>query len=394
MITLYECKESLLPLIIKKIPIMIQAHLQDMIKEIENFHEVIEDIEAYRISLYSVCTTVVGTLFKENDEYVKALQQIEQAGYEIGVYFGEVRQISRETLIQITHNIRVNSFEHVCYVMNHHLSDPKERTFLIARFNEILNTRFTSCINGFLFAKDKVINHLHNQKLSIMGQMAAGMAHEIRNPLCSIKGFQQLMKQLLLNETEDRKDFLNYIDICIDEISQVENLVSDFLILARKGESQKSKWEKVNLNHVIQKVHDLSTYFAVEKNVTIHLYMPKASVFVQGVSSHIEQIVLNIIKNGISALKPEGILFITLDHSMDNKEAVLTFVDNGIGIPESQLSKIFDPFFTTKEEGTGLGLCICKGLVEEMKGSITIQSKEKEGTTVEIRVPLVTVCSK
>lgn len=390
MITLYECKESLLPLIMKKIPIMIQEHIQDMVIKIENFYEVIEDIEAYRTSLYSVCTKVVGTLFKENDEYVTALQEIEQTGYEIGVYFGEVREISRETLIQITHNIRVRSFDYVCHVLNYHLADPKERSFLIARFNEILNIRFTSCVNGFLFAKDKVIHHLHDQKLAVMGQMAAGMAHEIRNPLCSIKGFQQLMKQLLVNKKDSRSDFLNYIDICIDEINKVESLVSDFLILARKGEGQKNKWETVNLNDVIQKVHDLSTYFAVEKNGTVHLCMSPTPLFIKGVSSHIEQIVLNIVKNGISALKSDGLLFITLYPSIDNKEAVLTFIDNGIGIPEGELHKIFDPFFTTKEDGTGLGLCICKGLVEEMKGSIMIQSKEKEGTTVEIRLPLVT----
>lgn len=390
MIKLHECKEQLLPLIIGKIPVMIQTHLQDMLGKIENFPEVIEDIEAYRTSLYSVCTTVIGTLFKENDEYVKALQQIEQTGYEVGVYFGEVKRMNKETLLQMTHSIRVHSFEHVCYVMNCHLPHPEERTFLITRFNEILNMRFTSCINGFLFAKDKVINHLHNQKLSIMGQMAAGMAHEIRNPLCSIKGFQQFMKQLVLKETENQKSFLNYIDICIDEISKLEKLVSDFLLLARKGESQKHRWEKVSLNKVAQKVHDLATYFAVEKNVTLYLCMSSDALFIQGISSYIEQIMLNIIKNGISALKPGGILFITLYPSIDNKEVVLTFVDNGIGIPESELSRIFEPFFTTKEEGTGLGLCICKGLIEEMKGSIAIQSKEEEGTTVEIRLPLVT----
>jgi signal transduction histidine kinase len=389
MIKIYECKKKLLCLIIEKIPFMIEAHLQDMLEKIENFHEVIEDIEAYRTSLYSVYTTVAGILFKENDEYVKALQQIEKTGYKVGLYFGEVREVSRETFLELTHSIRIHSFEHVCYLINCHLSHPEERSFLISRFFEILSARFNSCVNGFLFAKDKLINHLHNQKLSIMGQMAAGMAHEIRNPLCSIKGFQQLMEQMVLDKTANTNDFLNYIDICISEITKVENLVSDFLLLARKGDRKKNGWEKVNINEVFQKVYDLSTYFALEKNVNLHLSLPLTTLFTYGISSYIEQIMLNIIKNSISALNPGGILLINLYPSIDSKEAVLTFVDNGIGIPESQINRIFDPFFTTKEEGTGLGLSICKRLVEEMKGSIIIQSKEKEGTTVEIRLPLV-----
>jgi signal transduction histidine kinase len=375
MIEIYECKEKLLCLIIDKIPIMIEAHLQDMLEKIENFHEVIEDIETYRTSLYSVYTTVAGILFKENDEYVKALQQIEKTGYKVGLYFGEVREMSRETFLELTYSIRIHSFERMCYLINCHLSHPEERSFLISRFFEILNARFNSCVNGFLFAKDKQINRLHNQKLSIMGQMAAGMAHEIRNPLCSIKGFQQLMKQMVLDKTANTNDFLNYIDICISEITKVENLVSDFLLLARKGDSKKTRWEKVNINKVFQKVYDLATCFALEKNVNLHLSLPLTTLFTHGISSYIEQIMLNIIKNSISALNPGGILLINLYPSIDSKEAVLTFVDNGIGIPESQINRIFEPFFTTKEEGTGLGLSICKRLVEEMKGSIVIQSR-------------------
>ncbi|MED0766256.1 HAMP domain-containing sensor histidine kinase, partial [Aneurinibacillus thermoaerophilus] len=268
-------------------------------------------------------------------------------------------------------------------------SKPEERSFLISRLFEILNARFNSCVNGFLSAKDKQIHYLHNQKLSIMGQMAAGMAHEIRNPLCSIKGFQQLMKRMVLNKTANTNNFLNYIDICINEITKIENLVSDFLLLARKGDSRKRSWEKVNINQIFQKVHALAACFALEKNVTLHLSLPSTTLFTYGISSYIEQIMLNIIKNSISALHPGGLLLINLYPSIDSKEAILTFVDNGIGIPENHINKIFEPFFTTKEDGTGLGLSICKRLVEEMRGSILIQSKEKEGTTVEIRLPLV-----
>ncbi|GEN35228.1 sensor histidine kinase [Aneurinibacillus danicus] len=389
MIKTHKYKEKLLYLIIEKIPSMIEAHLQDMLQKIENFHNVIGDIEAYRTSLYSVYTTVAGILFKEDEEYAEALQQLEKTGYEVGLYFGEVKEMNREIFLQLTYSIRIYSFDYVCSLINAHLSEPEERSFLTSRFFEILNARFNSCVNGFLFAKDKQIHHLHNQKLSIMGQMAAGMAHEIRNPLCSIKGFQQLMKRMVLNETTNTNDFLNYIDICINEITKVEDLVSDFLLLARKGDSKKSNWEIVNINQIFRKVHDLATCFALEKSVTLHLSLPSTTLFTYGISSYIEQIMLNIIKNSISALNPGGILLINLYPSIDSKEAVLTFVDNGIGIPESHMNKIFEPFFTTKEDGIGLGLSICKRLVEEMQGNILIQSKEKEGTTVEIRLPLV-----
>jgi two-component system sporulation sensor kinase A len=389
MIKTHKYKEKLLYLIIEKIPSMIEAHLQDMLQKIENFHIVIGDIEAYRTSLYSVYTTVAGILFKEDEEYAEALQQLEKTGYEVGLYFGEVKEMNREIFLQLTYSIRIYSFDYVCSLINAHLSEPEERSFLTSRFFEILNARFNSCVNGFLFAKDKQIHHLHNQKLSIMGQMAAGMAHEIRNPLCSIKGFQQLMKRMVLNDTTNTNDFLNYIDICINEITKVEDLVSDFLLLARKGDSKKSNWETVNINQIFRKVYDLATCFALEKSVTLHLSLPSTTLFTYGISSYIEQIMLNIIKNSISALNPGGILLINLYPSIDSKEAVLTFVDNGIGIPESHMNKIFEPFFTTKEDGIGLGLSICKRLVEEMQGNILIQSKEKEGTTVEIRLPSV-----
>ncbi|MBN6186138.1 HAMP domain-containing histidine kinase [Aneurinibacillus sp. BA2021] len=387
--TLYECKKKLLSLIVDKIPVMIEAHIGDMAGKMGNFREVIGDMESYRDSLYQVYTKVASTLFKDEQEYIQALRQIEETGYEVGVYFGEVKEVKRKELLYITHSIRVHSFEYVSDIINCYVTDPKERSFFISRFIEILNVRFNSCIEGFLFTKDKVIDHLHNQKLSIMGQMAAGMAHEIRNPLCSIKGFQQLMKQLICSQAESRESLLNYIDICIDEINKVENLVSDFLILARKGESQRSNWGKVNVNETFQKVHEISAYFAREKNVMIHLSMFSAPLFIEGSTSYIEQIILNIIKNSVSALDVGGILLIMVYPSTDRKEVVLTFIDNGTGIPKSQLSKVFEPFYTTKEEGTGLGLPICKGLVEEMKGSIAIESREKIGTTVKIRLPLL-----
>lgn len=389
MIETHKDKEKLLYLIIEKVPNMIEAHIQNMLQKTENFHKVIEDLEAYRTSLYSIYTTVARILFKENEEYIEALQQLEKTGYEVGLYFGEVKEMNRETFLQLTHSIRIHSFDYVCSLINVHLSKPEERSFLISRLFEILNARFNSCVNGFLSAKDKQIHYLHNQKLSIMGQMAAGMAHEIRNPLCSIKGFQQLMKRMVLNKTANTNNFLNYIDICINEITKIENLVYDFLLLARKGDSRKRSWEKVNINQISQKIHALAACFALEKNVTLHLSLPSTTLFTYGISSYIEQIMLNIIKNSISALHPGGLLLINLYPSIDSKEAILTFVDNGIGIPENHINKIFEPFFTTKEDGTGLGLSICKRLVEEMRGSILIQSKEKEGTTVEIRLPLV-----
>ncbi|GED17776.1 sensor histidine kinase [Aneurinibacillus migulanus] len=384
-----ECRNTLLPLIIEKIPRMIEAHLQDMERNVTNFQEAIGDMHEYAASLQSVYTTVAAMLFEDEEEYKKCIQRIEREGYEVGIYFGEVKEMNREVVLQLTHNIRMNSFGYVCDLINQHVHDPEVRSLLPSRFVDILNTRFYGYINGFLFAKDKMITHLHNQKVLIMGQMAAGMAHEIRNPLCSLKGFQQLMKQMAADRSESMGDFLNYIDICIDEITKVENLVSDFLLLARKNDAQKNRWETINLNKLFKKVYHLSAYCVLEGSVDIRLSLPSTDIFVQGIPSYIEQIILNITKNSISAMDSEGILCVSLSPSVDDKQVVLTFTDNGVGIPKRQLSRIFDPFFTTKEEGTGLGLCICKRLVEEMKGSIYVRSKEKEGTVVEIRLPLV-----
>lgn len=113
-----ECRNTLLPLIIEKIPRMIEAHLQDMERNVTNFQEAIGDMHEYAASLQSVYTTVAAMLFEDEEEYKKCIQRIEREGYEVGIYFGEVKEMNREVVLQLTHNIRMNSFGYVCDLIN------------------------------------------------------------------------------------------------------------------------------------------------------------------------------------------------------------------------------------------------------------------------------------
>jgi signal transduction histidine kinase len=382
-------REILLPLFIEHVPVMIEKHIQDMRGKADNFERYIGNADMYAASLQPVYIEIAKILFEDDGQYHKSLKEIEKTGYRVGLHFGETKAVSREMILQIMHSIRVHSFEHVCQLINYHVSDEDARSLLISRLMEVLNVRFNGFIHGFLFSKDKMISHLHNQKVSIMGQMAAGMAHEIRNPLCALKGFQQLMKQMVTQNQVNQEEFLLYIDICIDEINKVEMLVSDFLWLARKSSRNEKQWKKIHLNEVLQKVYEICACFVLENSIHLQLDMPKDAVFIWGVASYIEQIILNIVKNSVSAMEDGGVLQVMLTCVPDQNEGILQFIDNGVGIPEEEIGKVFDPFFTTKEEGAGLGLAICKQLVEEMHGTITIQSKKGEGTKVEIRFPLV-----
>lgn len=235
---------------------------------------------------------------------------------------------------------------------------------------------------------NQITHNLHQQKISIMGQMAAGMAHEIRNPLTSIRGFTQFMKKGVEEGNIDPETFLQYLDICQEEIKAIEGLVANFLILARKNEVAMSQNKPVHLQTVLHRVHELSKHFVIEKDVFLTFRYDDESCVVLGVETHIEQIALNLVKNAIDAVSFGG--KVSLRTSVDNaaKQAIISIQDNGAGIPEERMQHLFEPFYTTKEKGTGIGLSVCKKLLEEMAGSIAIHSEEGFGTTAIVRLPL------
>lgn len=218
------------------------------------------------------------------------------------------------------------------------------------------------------------------EKLNVVGELAAGIAHEIRNPLTSIKGFTQLLE----NRYASGKD---YVDIMISEIDRINTIVGELLLLAKPNSYD---FKKVDLGKLIYEVETLMRAQANLHGILIihNSQLRNHDVFLLGVESKIKQVFINIIKNAIEATEIGGQIIISTE--LKGSSVVISFMDNGAGIPQNIIENIGKPFFTTKENGTGLGLMVSNNIIESHKGKLTISSKVGVGTTIQVSLPIVT----
>ncbi|MGP7817800.1 ATP-binding protein [Niallia sp. 01092] len=215
------------------------------------------------------------------------------------------------------------------------------------------------------------------EKLSIAGELAAGIAHEIRNPVTAIKGFLQLMEQ-----AEEKNKV--YYEIMEAEIERIELILSELLILSKP---QAVHFEWTNIYELIQDTVILLEAEAIMKNVQIDLEIESDKFFINCEKNQIKQVCINFIKNAIEAMKNGGKLTIQLKKT-NAQEVLIVFIDEGCGIPDYVLSKLGQPFYTTKEKGTGLGFMVSKKIIENHKGTVSISSQENIGTTIVVKIPL------
>lgn len=214
------------------------------------------------------------------------------------------------------------------------------------------------------------------EKLSLVGQLAAGVAHEIRNPMTSIKGFMQLVKA-----TKEFKEF--YIDIILTELERTETIIYEFLSLAKPNET--GLMEKTSIKGILEKVIQLLDSQALMQGITIHTSFPKDFV-IQCNGNQMKQVFINIIQNAIEASHINGNISISL-LDKDNHNIVIRIQDEGCGIPADRLHKLGEPFYSTKEKGTGLGLLVTYKIIEGHKGKLNFASEEGKGTTVDVLLP-------
>lgn len=217
---------------------------------------------------------------------------------------------------------------------------------------------------------------LQSEKLSIVGELAAGVAHEIRNPLTTIKGFIQLFKR------ENGADEIN--DLLLSELARIETITSEMLSL---GKPQAVQLHRTNLRELVENTLELLSPQAHMENIQFNLCVEDYSFFITGEKNQLKQVFLNILKNAIEAMPEGGNIHINLQ-KRDESECVLSVQDEGCGIPEELLPRLGEPFYSLKEKGTGLGLMICNKIIKQHHGSITYQSKAQKGTLVEITLPL------
>lgn len=217
---------------------------------------------------------------------------------------------------------------------------------------------------------------LKSEKLSIAGQLAAGIAHEIRNPLTAIKGFLQLMKPTM-EENE------HYFEIVFSELSRTELILSELLMLAKP--QQNAVKERVNLKKIISEVTALLETQANLKGIFIKTDYEHDSMYINGDQNQLKQVFINLIKNAVESMPDGGTVHILMTE--DEYSVNVTVKDEGDGIPENVLKRIGEPFLTTKEKGTGLGLMVTFNLIKNHQGAIQVDSKPDRGTAFHITFP-------
>lgn len=220
---------------------------------------------------------------------------------------------------------------------------------------------------------------LENDKLAIIGQMAAGVAHEIRNPLTSIKGFAEL----IIENFSENKSLAGYASIILDEANQANRVISDFLQLAGPREPELNQY---SIEKLLQEVIDIVEPHAFLTNIKVE-YEAKELPQCMIDRNQIKQVLLNICNNGIEATLDGGILKIKSEFLPHKNELYIDIKDTGCGIPQDKLNNIGVPFYTTKDKGTGLGLSISYAIINAHKGLIEVDSKEGKGTRFRIYLP-------
>lgn len=217
-------------------------------------------------------------------------------------------------------------------------------------------------------------------KIEMISQLAASIAHEVRNPLQVTRGFLQLLRERSAQEKEKK-----FILLAIDELDRASEIITDFLTFAKPGVELHSR---LNISHEILQIKaillPLVTMQGAMMTVTV-----QEGLYVRGNSSKFKQAIINIIKNSIEALGENGQIKIQIKKSPDGNKVTLSIEDNGEGIEAEDLKHLGEPYYSKKSKGTGLGLMVTYRIIEAMNGKITYRSERGKGTQVSIVFPVV-----
>lgn len=220
------------------------------------------------------------------------------------------------------------------------------------------------------------------ENLAAIGQMAAGIAHEVRNPLTTIKGFVHLLEKHNGMKDPTVNSYLEMID---KETNRMNSLLKDFLQYAKPGKPQLII---KNVNLIISDIVFLLETHCHSRGVNMETTLAQKIPEIQCDENQIKQVIMNIVLNGIDAMENSEEKLLNISTFYDKKFVYIVLKDSGCGIPEEHRTKVFIPFYTTKEQGTGLGLSVCYAIIESHNGKIEIESRVNEGASFIISLPL------
>jgi len=232
--------------------------------------------------------------------------------------------------------------------------------------------------------EDILIKKETAERLASLGYVAAGLAHEIKNPLVSIKTLAQLLPERF-DDAEFREQFTS---IAISEIDRIVCIVSDLLNFAKSSEPE---FAQVDIRKLIDEVILLLSVRTDESGIVVVKRFPEHIPSVYGDKAQLKQLLLNLLLNSLEAAQKGGAITVSLttgNHGLEVENIIIKITDTGTGIESENLIHIFEPFFTTKDKGTGLGLSICKRIVSRHGGNIFVDSVHKQGTTVTVELPV------
>jgi signal transduction histidine kinase len=215
------------------------------------------------------------------------------------------------------------------------------------------------------------------EKLSVVGELSASVAHEIRNPLTSLKGFVQLLQM------EDQQN-QTYYQIMLDELNRINHIVGELLLLAKP---QVLAYTKMSIQKILSDVISLLSVEASLHNVQIEQIFPESELSIECEPNQLKQLFINVIKNAIEASIKGGKVSIMLEQSEENR-ILIKVKDSGCGISKERLAKIGEPFYSSKEKGTGLGLTVSFKIVQSHGGTLRFDSEINQGTTVNLALPI------
>jgi two-component system NtrC family sensor kinase len=222
---------------------------------------------------------------------------------------------------------------------------------------------------------------IQSEKMASLGKMAAGVAHEINNPLTSIL----INAHLLMEKTAKNSLPYENLSLIVEETTRCSDIVKGLLEFSRQSPPQKNP---VNVNHLISHTVSILENQMAFQNIAVHQELGENLPAVEVDTNKIKQVFWNLMINASEAMPEGGTLIITSCISDTKQDLEISFKDTGVGIKKENLNKLFDPFFTTKSGGTGLGLAVIFGIIQQHGGKIQVQSEVAHGSTFTISLPL------
>lgn len=219
-----------------------------------------------------------------------------------------------------------------------------------------------------------------SEKLKVVSELAASVAHEVRNPMTSTRGFLQLMSQDgNLNSSQKR-----YIDISIEELDRAQSIIQDYLSLAKPN---KQGMDRINVSKELEHVVQLMSTYTTLNNTSIRQEI-EDEFYIKANKDEMKQVLINLIKNAIEAIDKDGM--VTVRASSSRGMVLIEIMDDGVGMTPQQVARLGTPFYSTKDKGTGIGLTISFQIIELLQGKIEVTSEVGKGSIFTIKLPMET----